>query len=101
MSRFNFIYAEEELGHRENTAYSYPRDRSDAPGVCWPGIKTIARELELSPRTVQRALGDLEHAGLVEKRQRRRKNGSLTSNLCRLKMKAEQEKSQPSAKGGL
>ena len=99
MSRFNFIYAEEELGHRAKTVYVYLRDRSDASG--WPGIKTIARELELSPRTVQRALGDLEHAGLVEKRQRRRKNGSLTSNLYRLKMKDEQEKSQPSAKGGL
>ena len=101
MSRFNFIYAEEELGHRAKTVYVYLRDRSDASGVCWPGIKTIARELELSPRTVQRALGDLERAGLVEKCQRHRKNGSLTSNLYRLKMKDEQEKSQPSAKGGL
>lgn len=63
MSRFNFIYAEEELGHRAKTVYVYLRDRSDASGVCWPGIKTIARELGLSPRTVQRALGDLEHFG--------------------------------------
>ena len=101
MSRFNFIYAEEELGHRAKAVYVYLRDRSDASGVGWPGIKTIARELELSPRTVQRALGDLERAGLVEKRQRHRKNGSLTSNLYRLKMKDDQEKSQPSAKGEL
>ena len=101
MSKFNFIYAEEHLSHREKTVYIYLRDRADASGICWPGIKTIAGELGLSPRTVQRALGDLEHAGLVEKRQRRRKNGSLTSNLYRLKMKDEQEKSQPSAKGGL
>ena len=101
MSRFNSIYAEEELGHRAKTVYVYLRDRSDASGVCWPGIKTIARELELSSRTVQRALGDLEHAGLLEKRQRRRRNGSLTSNLYRLKTKDEQETSQPSAKGGL
>ena len=101
MSRFNFIYAEEELGHRAKTVYVYLRDRSDASGVCWPGIKTIARELELSSRTVQRALGDLEHEGLLEKRQRRRRNGSLTSNLYRLKTKDEQETSQPSAKGGL
>ena len=101
MSRFNFIYAEEELSHRAKTVYVYLRDRSAASGVCWPGNKTIARELELSPRTVQRALGDLERAGLVEKHQRHRKNGSLTSNLYRLKAKDEQEKSQPSAKGGL
>ena len=100
MSKFNFIYAE-DLSHREKTVYIYLRDRADASGVCWPGIKTIARELELSPRTVQRALGDLERAGLVEKHQRHRKNGSLTSNLYRLKMKDDHEKSQPSAKGGL
>ena len=35
MSRFNFIYAEEELGHRAKTVYIYLRDRSDASGVCW------------------------------------------------------------------
>ena len=101
MSRFNFIYTEEELGHRAKTVYVYLRDRSDASGVCWPGIKTIARELELSPRTVQRALGDLERAGLVEKHQRHRKNGSLTSNLYRLKTKDDQENSQSSLGGRL
>ena len=60
MSQFNFIYAEEHLSHREKAVYIYLRDRADASGVCWPGIKTIARELGLSPRTVQRALADLE-----------------------------------------
>ena len=54
MSKFNFIYAE-DLSHREKTVYIYLRDRADASGVCWPGIKTIAGELGLSPRTVQRA----------------------------------------------
>lgn len=52
MSQFNFIYAEEHLSHREKAVYIYLRDRADASGVCWPGIKTIARELGLSPRTV-------------------------------------------------
>ncbi len=51
MSKFNFIYAE-DLSHREKTVYIYLRDRADASGVCWPGIKTIALELGLSPRTV-------------------------------------------------
>ena len=45
MSDFNFIYAEEHLSHREKAVYIYLRDRADASGVCWPGIKTIAREL--------------------------------------------------------
>ena len=96
MSKFNFIYAE-DLSHREKTVYIYLRDRADASGVCWPGIKTIAGELGLSPRTVQRALADLEHRQLIEKRQRHRANGSLTSNLYRL---TAAKKSQPPAKGG-
>ena len=97
MSQFNFIYAEEHLSHREKAVYIYLRDRADASGVCWPGIKTIARELG-PPRTVQRALADLEHRQLIEKRQRHRANGSLTSNLYRL---TAAKKSQSPAKGGL
>ena len=58
MSNFNFIYAEAQLTHRAKTVYIYLRDRADASGVCWPGIKTIAGELGLSTRTVQRALDD-------------------------------------------
>ena len=98
MSDFNFIYAEEQLTHRAKTVYIYLRDRADADGVCWPGIKTIAGELGLSARTVQRALYDLEDAGLIVKKQRHRKNGSLTSNLYRL---TKHKTSHPSAKGGL
>ena len=97
-SRFNFIYAEEHLSHREKAVYIYLRDRADDSGVCWPGIKTIARELGLSPRTVQRALADLERGRLIEKRNRRRSNGSLTSNLYQLTC---HKPSQSPAKGGL
>ena len=84
MSKFNFIYAE-DLSHREKTVYIYLRDRADASGVCWPGIKTIAGELGLSPRTVQRALADLEQHGYLAKLPRYRPNGSNTSNLYTLK----------------
>ena len=101
MSSFNFIYAQEELSHRAKTVYIYLRDRSDASGVCWPGIKTIARELKLSPRTVQRAINDLEQAGLVEKRKRHRANGSLTSNLYKITTISNGKSSQSSAKGKL
>ena len=84
MSQFNFIYGE-ELPHRAKAVYVYLRDRADASGICWPGVKTIARELKLSPRTVQRALRDLERAGLISCQPRFRANGSLTSNQYRLK----------------
>ena len=84
MSKFNFIYAE-DLSHREKTVYIYLRDRADASGVCWPGIKTIARDMNLSRSTVKRALADLEQHGYLAKLPRYRPNGSNTSNLYTLK----------------
>ena len=73
MSFFGSIYADPDLPHRARTVYMYLRDR--------PGVKTIARDMHLSPRTVQRALNDLEHAGYIQRQRRHRENGSCTSNL--------------------
>ena len=84
MSKFNFIYAE-DLSHREKTVYIYLRDRADASGVCWPGIKTIAKDMNLYRSTVKRALADLEQHGYLAKLPRYRPNGSNTSNLYTLK----------------
>ena len=80
MSFFGSIYADPELPHRARTVYMYLRDRAGG-GSCWPGVKTIARELRLSPRTVQRALNDLERTGYIRRENRYRENGSRTSNL--------------------
>ena len=55
MSFFGEIYADPDLPHRARTVYMYLRDRAGG-GSCWPGVKTIARDLHISPRTVQRAL---------------------------------------------
>lgn len=80
MSFYGSLYQNEELSHRARSVYMYLHDRSDTAGICWPGVKTIAADLKLSRRTVQRALNDLERAGLVTRQPRRRPNGSLTSN---------------------
>ena len=81
MSYFDSIYADTLLPPRAVSVYMYLKDRSNSAGSCWPGIKTIAHDLHLSPRTVQRALNDLEHAGYIERQRRHRENGSCTSNL--------------------
>ena len=81
MSWFESIYTDERLSHRARTVYMYLRDRSDADGKCWPGVKRIASDLHLSRRTAQRALADLESAGYVKRDERFRENGSRTSNL--------------------
>ena len=84
MSFLREIYADDALEHRAKAVYLYLRDRSDAEGKCWPGIKTIASDLGLSRSTVKRALSDLERSGYLERTSRFRENGSHTSNLYTL-----------------
>ena len=80
MGYFDSIYAA-GLPHRAVTVYMYLKDRSDGQGKCWPGIKTIASDLELSRSTVKRALNELVASGYLIKEKRYRSNGSSTSNL--------------------
>lgn len=72
------------LPHRAIPVYMYLKDRSGSTGSCWPGIKTIAKALNLSRSTVKRALTDLEQHGYLAKLPRYRPNGSNTSNLYTL-----------------
>ena len=62
----------------------YLKDRSDKNGQCYPAIGTIARELHLSRRTVERAIRDLIQAGLLKTEQRWRENGGRSSLLYTL-----------------
>lgn len=78
------IYAE-DLPHRAKTVYMYLKDRCNHQGQCYPAIGTIARELQLSRRTVERAIADLVQAGLLTKEQRWRENGGKSSLLYTLK----------------
>lgn len=83
MRHFQNLY-QSELSHRARSVYMYLKDRVDKDETCWPGIRTIAAELDLSRSTVKRALDDLCRAGLIAKETRWRENGSLTSNLYQL-----------------
>ena len=85
MAYYDSIYQNRELSPREKSVLIYLKDHTNKQGTCWPGIKTIAAGFSLSCSTVKRALNDLEKAGLVEKSSRWRENGSLTSNLYRIK----------------
>jgi len=73
-----------DLQHRARAVYMYLKDHVDADGTCWPAIKTIAAELQLSRSTVKRALGELCREGLIAKERRWRENGSYTSNLYKI-----------------
>ena len=65
MSFFDSIYADTLLPPRAVSVYMYLKDRSNRAGSCWPGIKTIARDMNLSRSTVKRALADLEQHGYL------------------------------------
>ena len=85
LAYYDSIYQDTELGPRAKAVYIYLKDHANKEGICWPGIKTIAAGVSLSRSTVKRALDDLVRAGLVEKSNRWRGHGSLSSNLYRLK----------------
>jgi len=87
MSYFTHIYTAppDEPPHRARAVYIYLRDRAGTGADCWPAVKTIAADLQLSRSTVKRALHDLVKAGLIEKESRYRENGSNTSNRLILK----------------
>lgn len=56
----------------------------DIQGCCWPSVRTIAKDLNLSRATVQRALRELQQDGWIAAEPRWRENGSCTSNSYRL-----------------
>lgn len=85
MSYFDSIYADHLLPPRAVSVYMYLKDRAGSVGSCWPGIKTIAKDMNLSRSTVKRALADLEQHGYITKSPRYRPNGSNTSNLYTLR----------------
>ena len=83
MGYFDSVYFS-DLPHRARAVYMYLKDRSNKDGICWPSIKTIARELKLSRATVGRALDDLGTAGIWAMGERWRENGGRTSNFYKI-----------------
>lgn len=59
-------------------------DYADEKGTCFPGQDELAREAELSERSVRRALKILEHRGFISVIRSRRKDGTLGGNRYKL-----------------
>ena len=55
----------DETPDRCRSVYMYLKDRANIKGECWPAISTLCRDLQLSRRTVQRALRELEADGFL------------------------------------
>lgn len=79
MGKHDFLYQNHELSHRAIAVYLCLEDRANTKGECWPSIKKMAGELKLSVSTIRRGIKDLEKEGLLETKQRYRKNGGKSS----------------------
>ena len=59
---------------------------NEQTGRCFPSLKKLAEECEMDKSTVIRHLAVLEERGLIKRDQRKRENGSLSSNTYRLQL---------------
>jgi DNA-binding transcriptional regulator YhcF (GntR family) len=80
-----------ELTQRATLVAFYLINRADSEGTCFPGVKTIAKECNISTRTVQRALNDLEEAGFLVRESRFHVQGGQRSNLFYLRNFQEEQ----------
>ena len=56
-------------------------DHSDQDGVCWPGIRGLAKKTGLSERTINRTLAEIEMPGMVIIEKRTDSSGRNLSNV--------------------
>lgn len=79
------------LSKRATLVIFYLINRANKDLTCFPGIKTIAADCNMSDRTVRRALDDLVKSGFVKKDARYRENGGQSINLYTLMLEIEVE----------
>lgn len=53
---------------------------ADGDGICFPGQESIAKQAACSERTVRRVLDNFEERGVITRIERRRRDGSRTSD---------------------
>lgn len=76
---------EYDLTARAISVYEHLLLRSNEEGQCWPAVPTISRELQISEKTVRRAINDLKAKGLLATEQRYRRSGAKSSLMFQLK----------------
>ena len=76
------VYADTELTHKAKLVYLYLLERVNrADSTCFPSIKTISRDANLSESSVNRLLNELLERNYIAKEHRFRSNGGKSSNL--------------------
>lgn len=76
---------DENLPHRAVSVYCYLCGRANKKGECFPAVRRISGELNLSKSTVYRAFSELEEYGLLERKARYHTQGGQRSSLYKIK----------------
>ena len=78
------IYNDERVLSRAKAVYLYLSDHQGTKDETWPGLNTVARELNMSRSTVIRAIADLERLGYVRKEPAFRPDKAQSANRYRV-----------------
>ena len=77
----NKLITDKNISTAEYRILSYLLMRAGNKDVCYPSLNTISKDIDISLSTVKRAIPELVDKGYLKKINRKRKNGSSTSNL--------------------
>ena len=73
------------LSHKAVAVYCYLANRADKYGECFPSVRRISEDLNLSKSTIFRAFNELEEYGLLERSPRYHPQGGRRSSLYKIK----------------
>jgi len=78
---YNDILSRKDLNAGAKLIYSVLADRQGNNGYCWPGMRTLAKDVGMSKGAAQRAITSLEKAGLIVIRRSVKGGGSEYSMI--------------------
>src|SRR5215472_13137780 len=65
-SLVDLILNRRDIGGFEQALYTHLRHYDRKPGEAWPSLQTLATDLGVNPRSIVKALANLEAEGLIE-----------------------------------
>ena len=77
----NKLITDKNITTAEYRILCYLLMRAGNQDICYPSLNTISKDIDISLSTVKRAIPELVDKGYLKKINRKRKNGSSTSNL--------------------
>lgn len=77
----NKLITDKNISEAEFRILCYLLMRAGKQDVCYPSLNTISKDTDISLSTVKRAIPSLVKKGYIKKINRKKVNGSATSNL--------------------